>query len=51
MVGWLAQHYFLGDEFILNLIDITSSMKDIYLRLQNEKALTHFQQQAESNAD
>jgi Uma2 family endonuclease len=33
--GWLSEHYFLGDEFTLNSIDVTLSVEDIYERVQN----------------
>lgn len=50
MNGWLSQHYFLGDEFVLDSIGITLSVEDIYRRVQNEDVLTYLQQQAETNA-
>jgi Uma2 family endonuclease len=33
--GWLSEHYFMGDEFTLNSIDVTLSVEDIYERVQN----------------
>ena len=50
MSGWLSQHYFLGDEFVLDSVGITLSVEDIYRRVQNEDVLTYLQQQAETNA-
>lgn len=50
MNGWLSQHYFLGDEFVLDSVGITLSVEDIYRRVQNEDVLTYVQQQVETNA-
>lgn len=48
--GWLSQHYFLGDEFMLDSLGLTVSVEDIYRRVQNEDVLTYLQQQAVEGA-
>lgn len=50
MNGWLSQHYFLGDEFVLDSIGITLSVEDIYRRVQNEDVLTYLQEQVDTDA-
>ncbi|POZ52750.1 Uma2 family endonuclease [Methylovulum psychrotolerans] len=34
--GWLAKHYFLGDEITFESIGLTLSVEDIYHRVQND---------------
>jgi Uma2 family endonuclease len=34
--GWQSKHYFLGDEVTFESIDLTLSVEEIYLRVQNE---------------
>ena len=33
--GWQPEHYFLGDEFTLNAIDLTLAVEAVYDRVQN----------------
>ena len=37
--GWQSKHYFLGDELTFAAIDLTLSVAEIYLRVQNEDML------------
>jgi len=37
--GWLSTHYFLGDKIILDSINLTLSVEEIYHRVKNEDML------------
>jgi len=45
--GWRSQHYFLGDEFTLESIDLTLSVEELYHRVQNEDVLEYIEQQTQ----
>lgn len=43
--GWLQQHYFFCDQFMLDSIEIGVSEEYTYMRVQNQSVLTHLQKQ------
>ena len=47
--GWRSQHYFLGDEFTLESIDLTLSVEELYHRVQNEDVLEYIEQQTQEH--
>lgn len=50
--AWLPQHYFLGDRFTLESIDIDLSVEEIYHRVKNDDVTTYLhEQQANANAE
>ncbi|MCX7093260.1 MAG: Uma2 family endonuclease [Methylobacter sp.] len=46
--GWLPKHYFLGDEITFEAIDLTLSVEDIYLRVQNDDVAEFLNNKAEA---
>ena len=43
--GWLPSHYFLGDQFTLESIDLSLSVEEIYHRVNNDDVMTYLQEQ------
>lgn len=45
--NWFAEHYFLGDSFNLESIDLTVNVTDLYHRVDNEDMRDYLQQLAQ----
>ncbi len=49
--GWQSKHYFLGDEVTFESIDLTLSVEEVYLRVQNEDVKEFLAQKEQTLAE
>ncbi|MDD5579204.1 MAG: Uma2 family endonuclease [Methylobacter sp.] len=43
--GWISNHYFMGDSVLLEAIDLTLTVEEIYARVDNDEVRSYLQEQ------